>query len=151
MVWKLELQQAGIRYQKRQPPIWMIMNMKDGKCWCGKSKKLWETQRRKYCCGNHASWWFWYFRAYWDSFRRMVYREENFTCQECGFKIKEKENNIPRCYWEVDHIIAISLGGMCYDRENVQLLCKECHNNKTGNDLRKLSLKKKKQMVLIPL
>lgn len=151
MVWKFIPQDPGIRYVKRKPPLWMIMNLRDSKCWCGKPKELWDQFQRKYCCGNHAEWWFYYFRAYWDSFRRMVYREEKFTCQECGLKIKEKENDIPKCDWEVDHILAISLGGDCYDRENVRLLCRKCHNAKTGIDLRKLSLKKKNQTVLLPI
>ena len=146
--WRFNLQQPGIRYELRQPPLWMIMNMHDGKCWCGKPKELWEKFQRKYCCGEHAQLWFYSIRAYWGSFRMQVYRRDNFVCQECGFKIKENENGFNRCDWEVDHILAICLDGMCFDLENVRLLCRKCHNKKTGQDMRMLAFKRKKLQTL---
>lgn len=35
--------------------------------------------------------------------------------------------------WEVDHITPVSMGGSD-DIENLQLLCKECHQEKTGRE-----------------
>ena len=120
--WKWGLQKPGIRYQNRQPPLWMRMNMHEGKCWCGKSFK-WP--RRKYCCDTHADLWYWSIRAYWEGFRYQVIKRDKYTCQECGFKTKKDDSK-----FDVDHIIAISLGGMCYDLENVRTLCRECHHKK---------------------
>lgn len=148
--WAFGLQESGIRYERRQAPLWMYMNLRSEKCWCGKPKDQWDQFQRKYCCHKHAEWWFWYFRAYWNSFRMMIYRMFKFTCQKCDFKIKEKENDFMRSDWEVDHIIPISMDGMCYDLENIQLLCRKCHNKKTGEDLRKLKLKRNKQEILLP-
>jgi len=43
---------------------------------------------------------------------------------------------LPRA--EIDHILAISLGGDSMDIENLQTLCHNCHAKKTGYDRRKL-------------
>lgn len=146
--WKWGLQKVGIRYQNRQPPLWMRMNMHNGKCWCGKSFK-WP--RRKYCCDTHANLWFYSIRAYWEGFRLQVIRRDNFTCQECGLNSK-----CPKCVtnscehdkddtkFDVDHIQAISLGGMCYDLENVRTMCRGCHHKKTSQDMKHLKRERRK-------
>ena len=72
-------------------------------------------------------------RAYWDGFRMQVIRQDKFTCQECGLKTKKDDSK-----FDVDHIIAISLGGMCYDLENVRTLCRDCHHIKTSQDMKHL-------------
>ncbi len=148
---KIFLQKGGIRYYQRQAPLWMIINLFNNRCWCGKPHSQFDQFQRKYCTAKHSTWWTWTFNCYWDSFRMMIYRMQKFTCQECGFKIKRTENSVSKCDWEIDHIKAIKLGGMCFDTENVQLLCKNCHKKKTGIDIKKITLEKKHQTVLFPL
>jgi len=41
--------------------------------------------------------------------------------------------------FEVDHIIAVGLGGDMWDEKNLQVLCKKpCHTNKTKEDMKKM-------------
>lgn len=129
------LQVGGIRYVTRQPPLWMKMNMWEGKCWCGKS---FEWPKRKYCCWEHSQLWFFQIRCYWEGFRCEVLRQEHYKCSECG--IQKKGDT---AFFDVDHIIAISLGGECFDRENVRTLCQDCHKIKTKEDMKKLSFHRK--------
>jgi HNH endonuclease. len=35
---------------------------------------------------------------------------------------------------DVDHIQPIRLGGEVYDLDNLQTLCKSCHNRKSGKE-----------------
>jgi len=44
---------------------------------------------------------------------------------------------------EVDHIIAVSLGGEMWDKKNLQVLCSECHKVKTRKDMKKLKIQRK--------
>ena len=39
---------------------------------------------------------------------------------------------------EVDHIIAVALGGDMWDKKNMQVLCRNCHAEKTKNDMVKI-------------
>lgn len=135
MVWKWGHQLPGIRYQNRQVPLWMRINIHDGKCWCGKEFK-WP--RRKYCCGRHANLFYFSIRAYWESFRLQAIERDNYTCTECGFHTKDTSK------FDVDHIQAIALGGFCFDLDNVRTLCKECHKIKTKNDLSELKRERRK-------
>lgn len=57
------------------------------------------------------------------SVRRAVYERDNRTCQKCGKPGKE-----------VDHI-----DGSSYDLENLQVLCGDCHNEKTKSNFRELT------------
>jgi len=134
--WHYRLQVPGIRFQNRQPPLFMKMNLHDGKCWCGKSFK-WP--RRKYCCDKHADWWYYYIRAYWESFRLEVIRAFKYTCAECGIK-KIGDTG----FFDVDHKKAIINGGICFDTENVRPLCENCHKVKTKEDMRIKTFRKKK-------
>ena len=135
---ELIIHQDGIRYEQRQPPIWMQINITNKKCWCGKPFK-WP--RRKYCSDKHSSWWWWHINAYWGSFRTEIIRADNFTCQGCGFKTKHNLDG--EAMFDVDHTKAISLGGACYDVSNVRSLCEKCHKKKTKEDMKKLSFYRK--------
>ena len=133
--WHYRLQEPGIRYQNRQPPLWMKLNLHDGLCWCGNSFK-WP--KRKYCSNEHADWWYYYIRSYWESFRLEIIRACNYTCKLCG-RTREGDTS----YFEVDHELAIVNGGMCFDTENVRPLCVECHKKKTAKDIKLMVLNKK--------
>jgi len=137
-------QDPGIRYEQRNPPLFMQMNLWNKKCWCG--KKI-VKPRRKYCCNDHADLWYWSINTRWESFRDHVLRRDDFTCQECGYQPKmitnqqyhyRDDSNL-----QADHIIAIVNGGMCFDLENVRTLCLDCHHKKTGNDIREKNVNKK--------
>ena len=139
--WYWRNQDPGVRYERRQAPLWMAMNRAAGKCWCGSPKSEWEKRQRRYCCSDHGLWWNFYIEAYWATFRCTIIRRDDFTCAGCGFRTGKPK------YWyserfiglAVDHILAISLGGKCYDEANVQTLCTSCHAKKTASDLAKLA------------
>lgn len=61
---------------------------------------------------------------HWSFFKTRILLRDNNCCVKCG---SEKEV-------QVDHIIAIMNGGEMWDEENLQTLCKECHNKKTKQD-----------------
>ena len=59
----------------------------------------------------------------WAKVRRHVLNDENWKCRFChGY------GN------EVDHIVAMSRGGKEYDRDNLQVLCRSCHIEKTRKE-----------------
>ena len=39
---------------------------------------------------------------------------------------------------EVDHILAVALGGEMWDEKNLQVLCRKCHKIKTKEDMKKI-------------
>lgn len=137
--WHYRLQEPGIRYLTRQPPLWMKLNMHDGNCWCG-TKPI--KPRRKYCCQTHADLWYFSIRGYWDGIRQGILRLFDYTCAECGFTPDKKYGRDQ--YFDVDHEIAIALGGMCYDIDNLRPLCKKCHKIKTAQDIKKIVMIRKK-------
>lgn len=61
---------------------------------------------------------------YWGYFKDRIFGSEG--CCKC----KSREN------LEVDHIKAIMNGGEMWDENNLQILCKECHNKKTKEDFK---------------
>ena len=56
---------------------------------------------------------------------------------------------MPECMnderFEVDHIVAVSLGGDMWDEDNLQVLCYTDHKKKTKKDMEKLRAVKKKK------
>ena len=54
---------------------------------------------------------------------------------ELGWKPSENEYEVR---YEVDHIHAVALGGEMWDEKNLQILCYDCHKNKTKEDMKKL-------------
>lgn len=58
---------------------------------------------------------------------------------------RSSELNLPHTHvtFEVDHILAVCNGGDMWDPENCQVLCKNCHHEKTKKDLRILRKNKK--------
>lgn len=60
----------------------------------------------------------------WKKLREIVKRRDDYLCQEC------LRNGYIVTGTEVDHIVPVSQGGNeCLD--NLQLLCHECHKEKT--------------------
>jgi len=50
--------------------------------------------------------------------------------------------------FEVDHIIAVALGGDFWDEANLQVLCSICHKEKTKKDAKKIAELRKKEKKL---
>lgn len=55
-------------------------------------------------------------------------RAEEPLCREC---LKEDRLTPSKV---ADHIVPVNNGGQRYDRENLQALCIECHNRKSGKE-----------------
>lgn len=60
----------------------------------------------------------------WNSIRSIVFNTMNNHCNECG-----STNRL-----EVDHIVNVAEGGSS-DLSNLQLLCHECHDDKTKREI----------------
>lgn len=55
---------------------------------------------------------------------------DNYTCVRCN-TLETSENLI------ADHIIELSDGGEPYKLSNIQTLCRQCHNRKTKEEIKK--------------
>ena len=71
---------------------------------------------------------------------------------EFGYRHSDMPDGLPNVpeedHWiedrfEVDHIIAVSLGGDMWDENNLQVLCYKHHKIKTGLDMKKLKAKRR--------
>ena len=63
----------------------------------------------------------------WRKFRRL-YIVDNPLCEECKRNGKVTEGK------DIDHITPIRFGGEPFDFDNLQTLCKTCHNKKSGRE-----------------
>ena len=58
-----------------------------------------------------------------------------------GFGYYDSSSGWPephRAGFEVDHIVAVALGGDMWDKKNLQILCTACHRAKTAKDVGKI-------------
>jgi len=76
----------------------------------------------------------------WMKIRDEVRKRDKMTCQRCG--------KFGRGRFIVDHIEPVSIADLklnneekLYGLDNLQLLCQQCHNEKTAEDERKNSSK----------
>lgn len=101
-------------------------------CHCGKKFK-WP--RRSYCSDECSNEWNFKLTSYWDGHKdhfldqietKIVNQTHYWTCEHCKLQTKDPE---------VDHIIAIILGGHPWDYRNLQPLCESCHKIKTKSDV----------------
>ncbi|WP_306674693.1 HNH endonuclease [Burkholderia cepacia] len=60
----------------------------------------------------------------WDVIRKRIRKRDGYCCRACGIAVRAGV---------VDHIKPLAQGGSNED-ENLQLLCKECHDDKTNAD-----------------
>lgn len=111
-------------------------NLFEKKCFCGKLRKDFDPFQRRYCTPKHAALWT-EKTLDWNSFRYRIVKRDDYTCQECKLKlrIKYSEFSYSESEYEIDHILAIVFGGMCFDEDNVRTLCGECHKKKTKSDM----------------
>lgn len=73
----------------------------------------------------------------WQQLRKAVLQRDKGLCQNCLKNGKYKTGN------EVDHIIALAENGHPWDINNLQLLCSECHIEKTRLEHKKNRTKDK--------
>ena len=59
------------------------------------------------------------------SFRLNLFLKRKGTCASCYIKIDAGKA------WDIDHILPLALGGT-NEPENLQILCKPCHQSKTS-------------------
>ncbi len=101
------------------------------KCWCGKPKPEWDSKYYQvYCCEAHRK--EWWERTDYVGPHKDKFLSKHKICANCG---KEKGHD----YFsrlEMDHIIAIALGGHPWDERNLQALCSNCHKKKTTIDVK---------------
>jgi endogenous inhibitor of DNA gyrase (YacG/DUF329 family) len=64
---------------------------------------------------------------WWKELRKRVYERDNWTCQKCGIKCSNKNNDPTKI--QCDHIIKERDGGS-HNMSNLQTLCLKCHIEK---------------------
>lgn len=110
-------------------------------CFCGKP---FGGRRRKYCSDACSNKWNFKLNSFWDGHKSyfldskpyriksddpVYYYKTRHFCEHCKVELKNRRNI------EVDHIIAIILGGHPWDYRNLQPLCSDCHKKKTKADM----------------
>jgi len=134
---EIQVNKPGVRYvNKFDVTMEEWQNLFEKKCWCGKSKHEFDRFQIRYCTPKHASIWT-QKTLDWNSFRYKIIKRDNFHCTECGISLRtyRSEYSYEEIDYEVDHIQAIILGGMCFDESNVRTLCGPCHKVKTKSDM----------------
>ena len=71
------------------------------------------------------------------SFRLSLFLKRKGICSVCSLKIDAGKA------WDIDHVIPLALGGT-NEAENLQILCKPCHQSKTAkNDIPRIAKTKR--------
>ncbi|MBI4145998.1 HNH endonuclease [Candidatus Woesearchaeota archaeon] len=100
-------------------------NIVNGLLICRNCETPVAEKRRHYCssaCMNE------FMRNHtWSWVREDVLRRDGYRCSIC-------EARKPKSKLDVDHIIPVRKGIDPYDKNNLRLLCKECHKAKTALD-----------------
>ena len=97
----------------------------DGKKICRNCSNEVSKGRRHYCSKscmeefNLDHDWYW--------IRKAVLKRDKYRCSICSKRYRKKE-------LDVDHIIPVRMGIDPFDKNNLRLLCKECHKAKTNLD-----------------
>lgn len=110
--------QSGLRLEDLYPL------RKDGKCACGCDDKLPPKKRRwaSSNCQDKAVITFFIVKGDNYVIRDKVFDRDNGYCSSCGVY---SDN------WQADHIIPVFLGGGACGLDNIQTMCKYCHDEKT--------------------
>ena len=112
----------------KPPQAWMAINRLWGRCWCGRPNELFDLSRCTYCSKRHADWWQTQICRSWSAVRRDVLERDSYMCRMCG----GSEDDI----MDIDHVLPKSLGGDEWNPDNLQVLCRRCHEAKTLQDNR---------------
>ena len=130
--------------------------IKEDKCpSCGKPKSKWDRRTDWRCCSTDCTKKFYkeHDKSFsWSSYRIKVFNRDNGICVMCGKKevwIGTDGKEYPD--WNkliADHIIPVSIGGDCWDMDNLQTLCPECNKIKTKNDMKVIADYRRKEKIL---
>ena len=103
----------------------LINRRTKGVCHCGKNV---VKPRRMYCskeCTDN-----WYDKTIFNNQHRDQFLSRHSgICEHCGTKARKNHD------LEMDHIIALILGGHPWDERNLQALCYDCHKIKSKSDI----------------
>lgn len=80
----------------------------------------------------------------WAELRAKLIKNRGSKCEKC-----DKDCSADTHELELDHIIALVNGGGMWNTDNLQLLCNQCHKEKTALDIRRARFEKVGQKVLI--
>lgn len=143
--WLLKVHYTASRDAHRPIPLWMLLNLYRGRCWCGApaTRHNWGSnnpgahscEKRLGIHKHHGAVWNQYIRCWWGWYRELFLRQYP-ACAACGAKKSS----------EVDHVEALSLGGEMWEPGNHQALCQVCHKTKTAEDMGKLAAKRRRRM-----
>jgi len=61
----------------------------------------------------------------WRRLRKEILMRDLFACAKCGCVVTVKKRD-----YAIDHIIPLTKNGDAYDKNNLQVLCTSCHNEK---------------------
>jgi len=66
-----------------------------------------------------------YYGSAWQELRKAIFSERGHVCAVLG---------CTNYGGTIDHIVPIAAGGAVYDRANLQVLCRQHHDQKTGRE-----------------
>ena len=109
----------------RLPRVSDFANEKDtqGRILCRQCLEPITPGRRNYCskeCMNRFN-----NDHHWYRIRKFILARDKYTCSIC--RVRTYKRNL-----DVDHIIPVRMGIDPFDKNNLRLLCKECHKRKTA-------------------
>ena len=94
-------------------------------CGCGQAltgrRRRWATSE----CNRFACAVFWILKGDRDTIARYLEAQHGHACKHCGIMYESLE---------VDHVLAVKLGGGGRWLDNYQFLCKNCHKAKSRVD-----------------
>ena len=64
----------------------------------------------------------------WRKVREAIMMRDQGLCQEC------KRNGKVKAGVDCDHVTPVARGGNMWSYSNLQMLCRQCHINKTGRE-----------------
>lgn len=144
----------------------IVLPERIGRClWCGKDLSF-DGRRISFCKEKHADKYYGNFVFAESAFK--IFDRDQYKCVKCGFNEKEFQKELDKkfnpydwrkpairkkrneyiesmgfslnqAYLEIDHIIAVRMGGDPIDPDNLQTLCYPCHKKKTKQDITKIS------------
>lgn len=95
-------------------------------CGCGVELKGRQTRWASPDCASNAYAAFSIIKGNTGAIRSALYEIDKGHCRNCG----AYDDN-----WEADHIVPVFKGGGGCDLSNLQTLCKDCHKEKTKQDV----------------
>ena len=76
------------------------------------------------------------------AFRRRCIEKDMYVCRKCG-----ADGRYLRV--EVDHVKPLRFGGRGYDFKNLQMLCADCHREKSRSEIEEVDSERRKWIELL--